>query len=222
MRGDGKISSRTRKTRRTWVRRFFWSFLVCFLGVIGVHQYVLWSTWGDVYAVPDAPVRDVIIVLGASVLPDGRPSDILEERLRAAAELYHLDKADTILVSGDHGEFYDEVGTMTESLLANGVPESSIVQDKSGLRTLDSMYRAYQVFGVRSALVVTNPFHVSRAVFLGESAGIDVAGVVADYDVDYSLRTVLWNNGREVCARILAFCDVFLLGTEPQVSRRPY
>ena len=171
------------------------------------------------YSVSDAPPRDVIIVLGASVLPDGRPSDVLEERLRATAELYRLGRAETILVSGDHGEFYDEVGTMTASLLASGVPRSSIIQDKSGFRTLDSMYRAYQVFDVRSALVVTNPFHVARAVFLGETVGIDVAGVVADYDVEYSFRTILWNNGREVCARLLAFVDVFLLGTQPQIGK---
>jgi SanA protein len=183
--------------------------------LLGAHTYVLCSAWGEVYSLGDAPPRDVIIVLGASVRPDGSPSQMLEERLHAAADLYFAGRAPMILVTGDQGEDYDEVGSMVSDLIARGVPTQAILQDGAGFRTLDSMYRAQRVFGVNSALVVTNPFHVSRAVFLGKSCGMDAVGVEADYGTAYSVGTRLRHAIREAGARILAFCDVFLLGTQP-------
>jgi SanA protein len=183
---------------------------------VGVHQYVLWSVSDAIFSVAAAPTRDVILVLGASVRVDGRPSPMLAERLRAAATLYHAGKGQKILVSGDHGaEDYDEVGPMARVLEAAGVPSRDILLDHAGFRTLDSVYRARRVFGVESMLVVTNPFHVSRAVFLGRHAGIDTAGVGADYGVSYSTWTHVRHRTREVLARILAFADVFVLGTAP-------
>ena len=181
-----------------------------------MHQHVVWSASSCIHSVGDAPARDVIVVLGASVHRDGTPSNMLAERLRAAAELYHAGRGRKILVSGDHGRrSYDEVSVMTRELEKAGVPPVDIFLDHFGFRTFDSMYRAREVFGVESALVVSNPFHVARAVFLGRQLGITVDGVAADYGVSYSASTRLANEGREILARVLAWADVFVLGTRP-------
>ena len=120
----------------------------------------------------DAPHAQAAIVLGAQVKPDGTPSRMLADRLRVAAELYKRGKVDKVLVSGDHGRVgYDEVNPMKDALLAAGVPESDIFTDHAGFDTWDTMVRAKKVFQVDSALVVTQDFHLPRAVFLARRAG---------------------------------------------------
>src|SRR5690606_10073132 len=113
---------------------------------------------------------------------------------------------------------YDEVGPMVAALRAAGVPQGAILEDVHGYRTLDSMGRAKSVFGLRSVLVVTNGFHVPRAVYLGEHFGLDVHGVVADAGVTLPLATRARHVGREVLARVLAWLDCHLLGTRPAVE----
>lgn len=185
--------------------------------LFAVHSYVCWGAARQTHTIADAPVRQAILVLGASVWKNGQPSPILEERLRAALELYRAGKAPKILVSGDHGqEDYDEVAVMARYLQERGVPPSDIFLDHAGFRTLDSMYRAREVFGLDNVLVVSNPFHVPRAVFLGQRAGLQVDGVGANYGVPYSHKTRWRNQVREILARILAFADVYLLGTRPR------
>lgn len=201
---------------RRWLRRVCVAAVLTLVLLVSAHQYVIWSTADSIHSVADAPVRDVILVLGASVGPGGRPSPMLAERLRAAATLYHAGRGQKIIVSGDHGaDDYDEVHPMARALEAAGVPPADIILDHAGFRTLDSTYRAKLVFGVDSMLVVTNPFHVPRAVFLAQSIGIDAAGVEADYDVHYSTWTHTRHAAREVLARILAVLDVLVLRTPP-------
>lgn len=211
------------KPRASWLRRWFrracWTALAALVSLVAMHQYVVWSIGDRVFTVAQAPTRAVILVLGASVRPDGQPSHMLSERLRATASLYFAGKAPKVIVSGDHGaKEYDEVKIMARFLEDAGVPARDIFLDHAGFRTLDSMYRAKSVFGVDSMLVVSNPFHVPRAVFLGRSQGIDVVGVAAEYQRSYSTKTMLRHRGREVLARILAFCDVFFLGTQPKTA----
>ena len=141
---------------------------------------------------------------------------MLEDRLRITAELYRTGKAKRVLVSGDNiAEDYNEVKVMRDFLLAEGVPAEAITVDRRGLRTLDSMYRARDEFGIDEAIVVSNPFHVPRALFLGRQHGMNVVGVAADHGYPYSTSTLIRNRGREIAARILAWLDVFVLGTEP-------
>jgi vancomycin permeability regulator SanA len=204
------------------LRRAIWTGGIVLIFLVAVHQYVVWSAADSIYSVADAPSRDVILVLGASVRPGGRPSPMLEERLHAAADLYHAGKGHKVIVSGDHGsKHYDEVHPMARALEARGVPARDIFLDHAGFRTLDSAHRARKVFGVDSMLVVTNPFHVARAVFLARNVGIDAAGVGADYGVHYSTGTHFRHAAREVLARILAFGDVFILGTGPRFLGPP-
>ena len=124
-------------------------------------------------------------------------------------------RAPRVLISGDRDfeREYDEIGPMRQALLELGVDAAAIVEDPRGYRTLDSMARAHQVFGFDDALVVTNDFHVARAVYLGRHFGLDVDGVVADVDVDWPLPARARNVGREVLAGVLAFVDCHLLGT---------
>jgi SanA protein len=152
--------------------------------------------------VPGALVRGVV------------PSRTLLDRLQTALELYENGTVAKVLVSGDHGRVeYDEVGAMRHWLLSQGVPESDIILDHAGFRTLDTMIRARKVFGVRRAVVCTQRFHLARAVFLARRAGIDAHGVAADrmrYPAHY------WNQFREALARPAAVVDSYVLHRNPK------
>jgi SanA protein len=165
-----------------------------------------------------APTRYVAIVLGAHTRGDV-PSDVLEDRLQTALDLYRLGKVKRLLVSGDHGrDDYDEVRAMRNWLMARGVPSDDIFQDHAGFRTLDTMARAVAIFQVREAIVVTQAFHLARALFLAESAGIDAVGVVADR------RRYAWEDHyarREYLARVRCWLDVHVLRTAPRFAGAP-
>jgi SanA protein len=136
------------------------------------------ATAGSLDAVPHAQVA---LVLGAQVKPDGTPSAMLADRIEAAAELYRAGKVEKLLLSGDHGrETYDEVGTMRRELLARGVPARDLFTDHAGFDTWDSAQRARRVFGVESAIVVTQRFHLARALYAAHRAGLDATGYAAD------------------------------------------
>ncbi|MFG1606502.1 vancomycin high temperature exclusion protein [Actinoplanes sp. NPDC049265] len=143
----------------------------------------LWTEFGArgyEHDVADAPVADVTIVLGTGVEPDGRPSPRLVGRLRTAAELVRGGRTRVVLVSGDGGgDSGDETATMSAYLEGLGVDKARIVQDPHGLDTYDSCVRARDVYGVRRALVVTQDYHLSRAVTLCRGVGLDAEGVRA-------------------------------------------
>lgn len=126
------------------------------------------------------PARYTGIVLGCRVNDDD-VSLCLEERLARALDLYRAGKVKRLLLSGDHGQRgYDEVNTMKHWLVARGVPLDHIFLDHAGFDTYDSMVRARKVFGVDSALVITQAFHLPRAVYLAQHCGITAEGVPAD------------------------------------------
>jgi vancomycin permeability regulator SanA len=147
----------------------------------------IWTTaaaTGHIHEVADAPVVDVVIVLGTTVGAGGQPEARLAGRLRTAAELVTAGRARVVLVSGDGGgESGDEPAAMTAYLTGRlGVDPVRVVADPSGLDTYDSCVRARDVYGVRRALVVTQSYHLSRAVTLCRSLGLDVDGVPAGCD----------------------------------------
>lgn len=145
----------------------------------------IWTTaaaYGHLHAVDEAPAVDVVIVLGTAVTEDGRQPGIrLAGRLETAAELVHSQRARVVLVSGDgHGASGDEAAAMTAHLTEQlGVDSQRIVADPYGLDTYDSCRRAREVYGVERALVVTQSYHLSRAVTLCRQLGVDAAGVPA-------------------------------------------
>jgi SanA protein len=182
--------------------------------------------WVELYAGPhlfddpgSVPAREVALVPGCRVYPDGTPSPALADRLAAARELYEGGRVGKILVSGDHrAPEYDETNAMWRWLTERGVPSTDVYLDHAGLRTLDTMQRAAEVFGVTGAVVCTQEFHLPRAVFLARRAGIDAVGLRADRR---TYRKWARNRVREFFAKTVSFADSYLLHTEPRHLGRP-
>ncbi|BCJ41456.1 hypothetical protein GCM10010168_55450 [Actinoplanes ianthinogenes] len=181
------------------------------LAIVTVASANLWlrsSADGHVYAAADVPAAPVALVLGAQVDPPGEPSAFLAARLDIARELYQAGKVKAILVSGDHAEWsYDEPGAMQVYLIARGVPADKIVLDHAGFDTYDSCARANKIFGVSRAIVVSQSFHVPRAVAVCRSLGVEADGVGDDTARVYK---PMWVRGevREWGAAVKAAFDV--------------
>ncbi|WP_432839269.1 SanA/YdcF family protein [Dactylosporangium sp. CA-092794] len=188
---------------------------VLVLGLTGAPSGWLWAeAQGHVYTVQDVPAAPVALVLGAQVYPDGSPSPFLAARLDIARQLYGLGKVRAILVSGDNSRpDYDEPSAMRKWLVEHGVPESKVVLDYAGFDTYDSCARAVRIFGVRQAIVISQGYHVPRAVALCRHVGMDASGVG-----DQSMRQFHkpWMTGafREFGAADKAAWDV-LSGRDP-------
>lgn len=161
---------------------------------------------------------DAIVVLGAGVRDDGAPSDVLVDRLSTARALYASGVAPRVLVTGDHvGADYDEPRAMQRWLVARGVPSEAIFMDHAGVDTYSSMWRARNVFQVRRAVVVTQAFHLPRALFLGARLGMEVEGVEADRR---PYRGAAWLAVRELGSRAKAWLDV-AIGRTPRIAGPP-
>jgi vancomycin permeability regulator SanA len=155
---------------------------------------------------------DTIVVLGAGVHPDGTPSDMLTDRLETGLQAYRDGLAPRILVSGDHGRAsYDESGTMQAWLVHRGVPAEAVLVDHAGFDTYSSMWRAKNLFSVRRAIIVTQSFHLPRAVYLAERMGMSATPRAADRR---RYRGIVWSQVREIASRTKAWLDV-------GVGRRP-
>ena len=179
------------------------------VAVGGLNIFVMATTSGRILTIEEAAKKekiDCIIVLGAAVKPSGEPSLMLKDRLDKAIELYEASVSDTIIVSGDHREeYYDEVNTMKNYLIDAGIPSEDIFMDHGGLSTYDTMYRAVNIFDVKTAVIVTQKYHMYRAIYDAKSLGIDAYGVSAK-EVRYNGQTT--RDIREVLARIkdVGFC----------------
>lgn len=161
---------------------------------------------GHVYSATAVPAAPVEVVFGAEIYPDGKPSPYVVGRLRLAKQLYDLHKVKAILVTGDHGRWtYDEPDTMRAWLIAQGVPAAKVVADYAGFDTYQSCSRAYRIFGVRHAILVSQDFHVPRAVALCRAVGIQADGVGNPQDHN----TMYWRNwGRDQLADTKAVFDM--------------
>ncbi|MBE6625697.1 MAG: SanA protein [Ruminococcaceae bacterium] len=157
---------------------------------------------------------DCILVLGAGVRDDGSPSHMLEDRLLTGISLFDSGVSNTILMSGDHGRVeYDEVNTMKNYAVSKGVPAERIFLDHAGFSTYDSLYRAKEIFGAEKVVIVTQEYHLYRALAIADSLGIEALGVSADLRPYYGqfAREV-----REVAARAKDFFYI-LFKPEPVV-----
>lgn len=142
---------------------------------------------------------DCIIVFGAGVLDDGTLTAILADRMDTAIRLYKSGAADKLLLSGDHGQTdYDEVGSMRDYALQQGVPSEDIFLDHAGFSTYETLYRAKEIFGVKSAVLVTQTYHLYRALYIGEKLSLTVSGVGSD---PREYRGKLFREVREIAAR---------------------
>lgn len=156
---------------------------------------------------------DCILVLGCQVKADGSPSHMLQDRLERAIELYNNQGIRTkLLMSGDHGtEGYNEVATMRQYALDRGVPSQDIFMDHAGFSTYESLYRAKHIFGAQKVIIVTQKYHLYRALYIAWALGLDAEGVDADYRSYYGQ---LGREIREVLARVKDF-GMCLLRVKP-------
>lgn len=220
----------TRPTRRTpnppsrWLRRILRASLA--LLALGLLLVVLPTAWvgtrhldriySDAAAVPPAPVA---IVFGAAVRPDGQPSLMLADRIDAAVALYQHGKVQRILMTGDNGHAdYDEVTAMKRYAVSKGVPAERINLDYAGFRTYDSCYRARAIFGVTKAILVTQGYHLPRALYLANAFGIDAVGLKGGSDY-YTGQE--WYDAREAAALFVTFWEVHVLQPEPRFLGEP-
>jgi len=150
---------------------------------------------------------DCILVLGAGV-NNGRPSLMLADRLDCALALYENGAAGKLLMSGDHGrEEYDEVNVMKQEAVAAGVPSEDVFMDHAGFSTYESLYRARDVFLARRVIVVTQPYHLSRALYIAQALGLEAWGVGAEGENYYGQS---YRNAREVLARVKDYFQCIL------------
>jgi len=158
-----------------------------------------------IYAtVASAPTTQVALVLGASVLQNGTLSGVLQERVDKAIELYQAHKVSKILMTGDNSTVnHNEVEPVRRYLLAAGIPPEDIFLDHAGFDTYSSMYRARDVFGVTSVTIVTQPFHLPRALYIARKLGLNAVGVEAGSGEAYFYNTL-----REAPASVKAGLDL--------------
>lgn len=146
---------------------------------------------------------DCIIVLGCGVGADGSLSGMLRDRLTRGLELYSSGAAKKLLMSGDHGRAdYNEVGAMKQYAIDNGVPSEDVFMDHAGFSTYETMYRARDVFKARKVIIVTQEYHLYRAVYIARQLGLEAYGVSSDLH-SYSGQGM--RNFREVLARFKDF-----------------
>lgn len=205
------------------MKRFFRSIFRIFITLSLVGLLVLFvprlvtaiHAAGRIQTVAEVTTRPVAIVFGAGLRRDGAPTAVLRERVARAVELYQAGKVQKLLLSGDNrSEYYDEPSAMRAYALELGVPDADIVRDYAGLSTYDTCYRAQAIFGVNSAILVTQNFHLPRALYTCASLGIDASGVAADtYTFSRSLQ-LFWNI-REAFATLNALLEVNLTRPQP-------
>ncbi|XCP85015.1 ElyC/SanA/YdcF family protein [Roseburia hominis] len=180
-------------------------FLLICLGVLlifGINFYVKTSVKSCIISLEDASSlmdRDCILVLGAGVRDDGSPSPMLKDRLDTGIDLYLNESAPKLLMSGDHGhKDYNEVQTMKDLAMEAGIPSEDIFMDHAGFSTYDSLYRARDVFQAEKIIIVSQEYHLYRALYIARALGLDAYGVPADTQ-RYAGQTV--RDLREIAAR---------------------
>ena len=187
------------------------------LAVVAINAWMIFTAQRRiVHDVAQLPINDVALVLGtAPKLAGGKfKNPFFENRMDAAAELYHAGKARHILVSGDNRrKNYDEPTAMRDALMARGLPASALTLDYAGFRTLDSLARAKVVFQLTRLTIVTDEFHQPRALFLAQSSGLDAVGFPSRaVPFQWAKKTLV----RELGSRVKAWLDVYILRTGPR------
>ncbi len=189
--------------------------------VLAVGLIWLWPQWLErqyqpaIMTIETVPNERVAIVFGAGIYNNGRLSGMLRDRMDTAIDLYQAGKVEKLLLSGDNRVVeYDEPSAMMEYAIAQGVPAADIQPDYAGRRTYDTCYRANAVFQVQAAILVTQQFHLPRALFLCDQLGVQAVGVAADRGA-YNPRSVAFSETREVLAQIAALWDVIRRAPPP-------
>jgi SanA protein len=204
------------KTVIKWARRCILALgLLGLLGLLLPRLITSLHSISKVYTVEKVQSRPVAIVFGAGLRRDGTPTAILRDRVQTAARLYFQGKVEKLLMSGDNRFVeYNEPGAMRRYALDLGVPGEAIVLDYAGRRTYDTCYRAKAIFGVQTAILITQKFHMSRALFTCNALGLQAVGVEADNYYYRKISRAYWNV-RELFATFTAFVDVYVKKSTP-------
>ena len=203
--------------RWQWIRRGWIGVLLLFALPAILVLYVHWTTSKLRFSDPrQVPARSVAIVFGAEVRPNGQLSPMLAARVRQAAEAYRAGRVRKLLMTGDNSRTdYDEVTAMKRYAIELGVPADIIHLDYAGFSTYESCYRARDIFGVRDAIVITQGFHLPRAVYTCTHLGIETVGLETNDRGNYSARTMRRHVVRESLATAKALWDVHLWQPRP-------
>src|SRR5688572_30230915 len=203
------------------MKRIFLTFSFLFIALfIFCNLWIVRSTKSRVFSdLSKVPHHRIALVLGTShKTSKGGPNPFFEKRIETAAELYKLGKIDHLILSGDNrSRYYNEPMAMLKALLKKGIPASAITLDYAGLRTLDSVVRCKVIFGQSKFIIITQPFHSYRALFISKFYNIDAIAVVAEEpDFEYSIKVRI----REYLARTKAVLDLYVLKTSPRFLGR--
>ena len=202
------------------MKKFRWLTLLIVLGVIAILtiNYTVQHTTQDLIytSAKKIPAKRAALLLGtAKYLKGGYQNYFYTYRIRAAISLWKAGKIKAIIVSGDNGsKYYDETTTMYEDLIKAGIPARYITRDYAGFRTLDSLVRAKAIFDLKDYVIISQRFHLERALFIAKAKGQKAIGFVAK-DIpgtDAALKMKL----REYLARTKALLDLYILGTDPK------
>lgn len=179
--------------------------ILSFLSTIFINVYVKSLTEDMIISAEEALNKDAdcIVVLGAGVRRDGSPSPMLEDRILTGIDLYNNGVSNRLIMSGDHNtKEYDEVNTMKRYAVEIGIPSEHVFMDHAGISTYDSIYRAKEIFQADKIIIVTQKYHLYRALYTAKSLGIEAYGVSADVRVyaGQNLREI-----REIAARVKDF-----------------
>lgn len=169
--------------------------LFCLAGILTFNAYIKRTMGARILKAEQAADMDAdcILVLGAGVRDDGTPSHMLEDRLKTGGTLYECGASTRLLMSGDHGRTdYNEVGVMKAYAVSWGVPDTDVFMDHAGFSTYESLYRARDIFGAEKILIVSQGYHLYRALYIAEQLGLEAYGIAAD------LRTYAGQPVREV------------------------
>lgn len=197
--------------------------VICILIIAGVatvttaYLVVMYSSSPKQYSdVSKIPYNRVGLVLGTNPLaPSGNMNYYFKYRIDACERLYKAGKVSKILVSGDnHSKDYDEPSCIKQALVERGIPESDIVLDYAGFRTLDSVVRCKKVFGQERVTIISQGYHNARAIYLAKCSGIDAIGYDAK-DIKRTRTYYIYGVGREALARVKMFGDL-VLGKQPK------
>jgi SanA protein len=217
-----------------FMRKFFKRLLITLflLGAIGAATVVIVNVWlhatyaNRIYAsIDDLPRINqprIAIVFGAGLTRSGEPTPALYDRVATAADLYQRGLVSKLLLTGDNRFVnYNEPEAMRRTAVKLGVPDEDLVLDYAGRRTYDSCYRAREIFGVKHAILVTQAFHLDRALYLCDAFGIDSLGMIADRR-SYTRSSQTWWSIREAAATVAAWLDVNVTRPTPVLgSPRP-
>jgi SanA protein len=166
------------------------------------------------YNAENSPAEKIAIVFGAGLYRDGSPTPVLRDRVATAADLYHNGKVEKLLMSGNVSRGHNEPGAMRRYALGLGIPDQDIILDEQGLRTYDTCYRAREIFDLDSAILVSQAFHLPRAIYTCNSLGISAIGVNADLRQYRRASQTFWNL-REAVATAVALWEVHFSQPQP-------